>query len=242
MPSDWYLMSRPLFNSGFEKDEFEDYSQDGFLELLDSFISTEMGIYKNNNFEDETVIKGIVQNVTSDNENYSFVRQVLVPIGSLKTGYYIKYNGDLWLAMTPIDNNKIYEKTIIYKCNYKLKFINKNKEIFEYPVFMKNATQYNSGESANEYLTIGSSKYLIFIMCDKETITINHGKRFLIDRNLENPTAFEITQVDTVSYNFDDVSVLRWTVVESQFSPKTDNKELMIADYYDKQNSNEGWL
>ena len=34
----WYRMTRPLFNSGFEDDEFWAYGQDGFQEVLDSFI------------------------------------------------------------------------------------------------------------------------------------------------------------------------------------------------------------
>ena len=35
-------MSRPLFNSGLEKEEFENYSQNGFEELLESFISSDI--------------------------------------------------------------------------------------------------------------------------------------------------------------------------------------------------------
>ena len=132
----------------------------------------------------------------------------------------------------------------MFFCNYKINFISDiSGEIVSYPVHMKNATQYNSGETAREQETIGSSKFLIFIPYNEETIKIDHGKRFLIDKNQDNPTAFEITQVDTISHNFDDdFAVIRWTLVESQFNPKTDNKELMIADYYKSQNDNESWF
>ena len=41
----WYRMTRPLFNSGFEDDEFWAYGQDGFQEVLDSFIGSDVLIY-----------------------------------------------------------------------------------------------------------------------------------------------------------------------------------------------------
>lgn len=41
----WYRMTRPLFNSGFEDDEFWAYGQDGFQEVLDSFIGSDILIY-----------------------------------------------------------------------------------------------------------------------------------------------------------------------------------------------------
>lgn len=243
MAKSWYLMTRPLFNSGLEKEEFENYSQDGFSELLESFISSDIEVY-NQNFTLKKSLKAIVQNVTADAESSSFIRQILISLGNLKTGYYVKYNDSFWLIKDIVDNNGVYEKAIMFFCNYKVSFISDiSGEIVSYPVHMKNATQYNSGETAREQETIGSSKFLMFIPYNEETIKIDHGKRFLIDKNQDNPTAFEITQVDTISHNFDDdFAVIRWTLVESQFNPKTDNKELMIADYYKDENDNESWF
>lgn len=243
MAKSWYLMSRPLFNSGLEKEEFENYSQDGFSELLESFISSDIEIY-NQNFTLLQSLKAIIQNVTADAESSSFIRQILIPIGNLKIGYYVKYNDSFWLIKDIVDNNGVYEKAIMFFCNYKVSFISDiSGEIVSYPVHMKNATQYNSGETAREQETIGSSKFLIYIPYNEETIKIDHGKRFLIDKNHDNPTAFEITQVDTISHNFDDdFAVIRWTFVESQFNSKTDNKELMIADYFKSENDNESWF
>ena len=243
MPKEWYLMTKPLFNSGYEKEEFENYAKDGFSELLESFISSDVFIYETNDFSKSETTKAIIQNVTTDSDYNDFIRQILVPIGTIKTGYYVKYNGFYWLIKDIVDNNKIYEKSIMFHCNYILKFISDTSEkIVSYPVYMKNATQYNSGETAREQETVGSSKFLIYIPYNEETIKINHGKRFLIDRNTDNPTAFEVTQVDTISHNYDDnVGVIRLTVVENQFNSKTDDKNLMIADYYKLENS-ESWI
>lgn len=245
MPKEWYLMTKPLFNSGFEKEEFEAYAKDGFSELLESFISSDIFVYETNDFSKQPPIKAIIQNVTADSDYNDFIRQILVPIGTIKTGYYVKYNNKFWLIKNMVDNNKIYEKSVMFHCNYILKFISDiSKEVVNL-VYMKNATQYNSGETPREQETIGSSKFLIYIPYNEETIKINHGKRFLIDRNLETPTAFEVTQVDAISNNYnDDLGILRLTVVENQYNSQTDNKELMVADYYKKEISqeNKGWI
>ena len=68
MAKSWYLMNRPLFNSGLEKEEFENYSQDGFSELLESFISSDIEVY-NQNFTFLQSLKAVVQNVTADAES-----------------------------------------------------------------------------------------------------------------------------------------------------------------------------
>ena len=243
MAKEWYLMERPLFNSGFEKEEFDSFAKDGFSELLESFISSDVFIYETNDFSKSEATKAIIQNVTTDSDYNTFIRQILVPINTIKPGYYVRYNGFFWLIRDIVDNNKIYEKSIMFHCNYTLKFISDiSQKVVSYPVYIKNATQYNSGETARELETVGSSKFLIFIPYNKETIKINHGKRFLIDKNLDIPTAFEITQVDPVSYNYkDSFGVLRLTAVENQFNSKTDNKELMVADYY-KEKISESWI
>ena len=243
MPKSWYLMTRPLYNSGFEKEEFEAYAQEGFEELLESFLSMDIELYKTNDFTNPENIKAIVQNVTSDSDYNDFTRQILTELETIKSGYYVKYNDTFWLIRDLVDNNRIYEKAIMLHCNYRLKFKSDiTGEILTYPIYMKNATQYNSGEIPRETETIGSSKYLVYIMCDEETLKIDNGKRFLIDRNIKDPTSYEITQVDTVSYNYDEeVGVLRWTIVESQFNSEKDNKELMVADYY-KEEREESWI
>ena len=42
----WYRMSRPLFNSGMEDDEFWAYGQDGFQEQLNSVLGCDVLVYE----------------------------------------------------------------------------------------------------------------------------------------------------------------------------------------------------
>lgn len=233
MSSDWYLMTRPLFDSGFESDEFALFAQDGFEEVLESFLGVNVSIYDSKITDTPVQTKAIVQNVTTDVVNNAFMRQILCRIGTLKCGQYVLINGTYWIVCSKPDNNQMYEKALLWMCKYSLKFMSPvTNQVVVYPVYIINSTQYNSGETAKNYMTIGTSQNLIYIPYNSETIMLDHGRRFLIDKNTETPTAFRITQVDTTSYSVGADGLLQWSVMESVFDPKTDNKELMVADYY----------
>lgn len=131
------------------------------------------------------------------------------------------------------DNNKMYEKAIAWQCKYSIKFVSPTSgEIVEYPVYDINSTQYGSGETSEDHLTLGTSQHLIYIPYNEETIKLDSGFRFLIDKNRDNPTAYRLAQVDPGGYSCGkDDGLIQWTIVESQFDEKTDSKELMVADY-----------
>jgi hypothetical protein len=111
-----------------------------------------------------------------------------------------------------------------------------NGELVEYPISVLNATQYGSGQTDKWddelRMTIGTSQQIVYISFDKHTVLLDSGFRFLLDRNQTLPTAYQITQVDTISYSDGgDKGYIQLTVIEDQYNPKTDNKELMIANY-----------
>lgn len=129
----------------------------------------------------------------------------------------------------------------IQYCNYLLNFI-MGEQIKKYPVIVKNPGQSSSGEEVKSQIVLGNSHLVIYIKYDSDTIQLDHGSRFLIDNNMENPTSYRITQVDSVSNIYKDRGYLVWAVIEDEGSER-DNLELMIADYYKPQNDMEesGW-
>lgn len=231
----WYLMNRPLFNSGFEDDEFAKFGQDGFREILESFIAKDVRIYQKTIQENPSEIRAIIQNLTSDVQNSSFNRQILCEIGVLHCGQYVEYDGSFWLVATLPDNNQVYEKAILWKCKHSVRFVSPlTGELTEYPVYSINSTQYGTGEKGKQHITVGDAQHLIYIPYNEETVLIDDQFRFLIDRNKVHPTAFRVTQVDTMSYavgdEFEDDGLLQWTVTETQFNAETDDINLMTAD------------
>lgn len=228
------MKKSPLFYGGLENDEFGNYGVDGFIETLeDTPLADNVKIYDFRGNENIN-IKSIVQNVTADGKILQGIRQILSPIGTLKSGMYVDVplKNQTWFITTLPDNNKIYEKAIMEYCNWILKWQDKDGNILEYPCSIENATKYNSGESGGKYIIFGSAQYLVKMPYDNNTIKLESGRRFLIDKNKDNPTAYKITQVDITSGNYENLGIIQLIVQEDQFNPNTDNKELMIADYF----------
>ena len=236
MPIEWYLMSRPIYNSGFENDEFENFAQDGFEEVLDSPIADDVEIYEKKLSVEPVKTRAIIQGVTTDSVNNAVLRQIICRIGTLRCGQYVKVRNQYWMINSLPDNNKMYEKAIAWQCRYSIKLISPiTGEVVEYPVYDINSTQYGSGETPKRYMSVGTSQHLVYIPYNEETIKLDSGFRFLIDKNRDKPTAYRLAQVDTSGYSCgENDGLIQWTIVESQFDEKTDNKDLMVADYYGK--------
>jgi hypothetical protein len=137
-----------------------------------------------------------------------------------------------WLCTESYNKNEIYYSGKLVRCiNNKMRWQDKNGKVFEYPVFEINSTQYNSGESGDKTMTLGSSQHLITVIADENTINLNHGQRFFWDRNTIDPTVFKITQNDTTAMNYDK-GLLKITIMEDQYDPNTDSIEHWLCDYF----------
>lgn len=232
---DWYLIRKPpVYLSGYETEDFDFYASDGFDELANSFLGTDIILY-DENLHSIYEGRGIIQNRTADSYTNSVNRQILIShtLGDRVHYVYDKNEDVYWLVNAPVSRNGFYSKLIAWYCKYRLRFISPiSGRVVEYPIYTVNSTQYNSGETDGQKITVGSAQHLIYLPYNEETALIDNGVRFLLDKRTTIPTAYRLTQVDSTSYGFQEQSILQWTVLEDQFSPLTDNKELMVADYY----------
>lgn len=143
-------------------------------------------------------------------------------------------NEDEYLICTESFNiDNINYKGKFNLCNWVLKWQNKDGKILEYPCYDMNSTQYNSGEQSNRNFTIGSSQHMITLPSDENTVALSSPQRFYLDKNMDNPTSFIVTQNDTTSHNYGKKGLVKLTVYESQNNPKTDRPDLGICDYID---------
>ena len=140
-----------------------------------------------------------------------------------------------WICIESYNRDEILCAGKLVRCNYRMKWQDDNKNIFEYPVFEINSTQYNSGEFGDKTMTLGGSQHLITAIADKNTIALNNGQRFFWDRNTINPTVFKLTQNDTTAMNYDK-GLVKITVTEDQYNPKTDSIENWLCDYFQTSN------
>ena len=143
-------------------------------------------------------------------------------------------NKDEYLICTEaFDIDSIHYKGKFTLCNWILKWQKKDGTILEYPCYDMNSTQYNSGEQSNRNFTIGSSQHMITLPSDENTIALSSPQRFYLDKNMDNPTTFIVTQNDTTSHNYGKKGLVKLTVYESQNNLKTDRPDLGICDYID---------
>ena len=140
-----------------------------------------------------------------------------------------------WICIESYNRDEILCAGKLVRCNYIMKWQDDDKNIFEYPVFEINSTQYNSGEFGDKTMTLGGSQHLITAIADKNTIALNNGQRFFWDRNTINPTVFKLTQNDTTAMNYDK-GLVKITVTEDQYNPKTDSIENWLCDYFQTSN------
>ena len=141
-------------------------------------------------------------------------------------------NEDEYLICTEAFNiDNIHFKGKFTLCNWMLKWQKKDGTILEYPCYDMNSTQYNSGEQSNSHFTIGSSQHMITLPSDENTIALSSPQRFYLDKNMDNPTSFIVTQNDTTSHNYGKKGLVKLTVYEYPNNSETDRVDLGICDY-----------
>lgn len=123
-------------------------------------------------------------------------------------------------------------------CNWMLKWQKADGTILEYPCYVINSTQYNSGEQYNRNFTIESSQYMLTLPCDENTVELCTPQRFYLDKATTNPNTYIVTQNDTTSLNYGKKGLVRITVFAHPGNPETDKPDLGICDYIDVSNQN----
>lgn len=147
---------------------------------------------------------------------------------------YSSKSDEYFICTESFNINDIHWQGKLTLCNWILRWQNKNGDILEYPCYNINATQYNSGETPNRLMTVGSSQHIILLPCDENTVILESPQRFVLDKNKINPTTFIVTQNDTASYNYGKKGIARITVAECANNNDTDRFDLGICDYIDK--------
>ena len=123
-------------------------------------------------------------------------------------------------------------------CNWMLKWQKADGTILEYPCYVINSTQYNSGEQYNRNFTIESSQYMLTLPCDENTVELCTPQRFYLDKATIHPNTYIVTQNDTTSHNYGKKGLVKVTVYAHPSNPETDRPDLGICDYIDISSQN----
>lgn len=157
-----------------------------------------------------------------------------------EAGDYLYYDNEVWLCLQSYIFHNLYCKGVFQKCNWELYWLNSNGKLCSQWCIDINATQYNSGEQSDKTMTLGSAQHMLKMQCNYETLGLDSSKRLFLDKRIENPTCYKVTQNDNSVYNYGSKGLCVITVTQTGKNEKTDKlitlddgRQVWIADYFD---------
>ena len=229
---EWYLMDnyKPNAVSGFEGDVLTDFAQSNYADLLTTAISDTVLLY-DSSLSNCKEVKCLIQGNTADTQLKSMERTGLFPIGTVKAGMYVFFDGAFWLITGYPGNNKSYEKATLILCQYKLKWQNADGIIVERWINASSGSKYDIGESETKTITLASDNLILLMPVDEETLNLD-GKRVFIDKRPVPTKVYKITRSDDVLFDYGiHGGILSFITDRKELNANTDNQELGICDY-----------
>lgn len=229
---EWYLMNnhKPNTVSGYEGDILTDFAQSNFTDVLETAFSDAVLLY-NHDLSECKEIHCVIQGNSADTYLKSMERVALFPIGTVKAGMYIFFDGCYWIIDGYPSNNKSYEKATMKLCQYKLKWQNSNGDIIERYGNFSSASKYDDGEVTGQTIILSSDNLTVVLPDDEEVLYLG-GKRVFIDKRPVPEKVYKLTRSDDVLYDFQGHGgVLSFIADKTELDTTRDNQELGICDY-----------
>ncbi|RHG19928.1 hypothetical protein DW272_01600 [Blautia obeum] len=177
-----------------------------------------------------------------DSTHHKITVETITDEDWMECGDYLEYDGMMWLCLNSYSFHKMYCKATFMSCDWKLYWQNKSGEIKSAYVIDQNSTQYNSGESGNDKIQIGAAQHMIRVQCNPDTLIFDTPMRFAMDKNIENPTCYKVTQNDNTAYNYGK-GLCMITVMEDVLNRDTDKyvklpdgNHIWICNYFESNN------
>lgn len=236
--AEWMLMgTKPVYNSGMEQEEFKAYATDSFQELLDTSPIVDTVILYNFDLSESKEIQCVIQNNIADTHLKTMGRQLLCPIGTLKAGMYIYYHNNYWLITGRPDNNKIYEKSTLSLCQYKLRWQNAKGEIIDRWCNATSSSKYGNGESGNNIIVLTDDSLTLLLPNDDESLLLGdrsevNQRRIFIDKKQFPTKVYKITREDDILYDYGESGgIISFIAKKTELNTEVDNQELRICNY-----------
>lgn len=155
-----------------------------------------------------------------------------LPGETVELGDVIFWNKMHWLVTNVDFDDEITRNGRIQQCNRQIRWQNpKTGQIIER--WCLATKPYTSNIHEGMVVANSNREYKVQIGFDEETILVGLNRRFLLEQIDNEPKAYEVVSVDTITNRYEDAGggFLVWNLSQHEYNPATDNAELMIADY-----------
>lgn len=154
-----------------------------------------------------------------------------IPGEHLRHGGVVDFAESKWLITELDADDEIYDRGIMLRCNYLLRWIGADGKLKEKWCVVVDGTKYLIGEASEETMAIGDARIAVTVSKDSDTSELCRGARFLIDDpDTDKPLAYQITKPNKLFNVYGGNGVFKFILNEVQLT-KEDNVELRIADY-----------
>lgn len=191
----------------------------------------------------------IVTHVTGDDRKKNIITR---PSETIYAGDIVECYDQKWIVLDIDPNKTIYTKGQMQLCNIIVRWISKkNNCVVERYGWAENVTKYSSGVRDSNTVQRTEFQIKIRLRCDEETALLKRDDRFLLDLDNQkydtslksgHPDAYILTNRDIFTRRDSfgkrqNGGIVELTLTEHLFNYETDNADLMIADYYNTEQS-----
>ncbi len=179
-------------------------------------------------------INGVETNLIIDSGTQTYYKEFKsLPNQEINIGDYVDFANSKWIVATCDYDDEIYRDGKLCQCNYLLKWQNELGEIIERWAVILSASKYNDGTDGGNVITLGSDQLSVMIPLDKESLKLKKsmGKKFFIDYNTEDSTAYELTGTGNVPDTYNGHGVTSWIVKECAYTANEDDLKYGVCNY-----------
>lgn len=156
-----------------------------------------------------------------------------MPGQEINIGDYIEWANSWWLVTTCDYDDELYRNGKLHQCNYLLKWQNELGEVIERHAVILSASKYNDGLAESNVISLGSDKLSINIPLDAEALKLKKSmaKKFFIDNNKEDPTAYLLANTGNVADTYNGHGITHWIVEECAYTASEDDLKYGVCGY-----------
>ncbi len=151
-----------------------------------------------------------------------------VPNENYYGGEIVDFANSKWLVVSADSDKEIYTDGEMHECTWNLKWQNSDGDVIQTWAVVERLS--SVGIDEDKVIKVGANQLNVLVPYNSETIKIRKDKRFFIDNNFENPTAYKVELTNTTAHVKNGHGYIEIIMKETQTSPN-DRPDLMLCDY-----------